>query len=63
VSGSDWFSIHVKDVTTGKDLPDKLEKAKFSSIEWTKDGKGFFYGCYPETLQVKSSNIDEKKHC
>ena len=48
-SGSDWFTIHIKDVATGQDMPEKLEKAKFSSIEWTKDGKGFFYGCYPET--------------
>ena len=48
-SGSDWFTIHIKDVTTGQDMPEKLEKVKLSSIEWTKDGKGFFYGCYPET--------------
>lgn len=48
-SGSDWFTIHIRDVKTGQDLPDKLEKAKFSGIEWTKDNKGFFYGCYPET--------------
>ena len=35
-------------IPIGKDLPDKLVKAKFSGIEWTQDGKGFFYGCYPE---------------
>jgi len=48
-SGSDWFTINIKEVSTGIDLPERLEKAKFSSIEWTKDGKGFFYGCYPDT--------------
>ena len=42
-SGSDWFTIHIKDVATGQDMPEKLEKAKFSSIEWTKDGKGDFF--------------------
>ena len=45
-SGSDWFTIHIKDVTTGQDMPEKLEKAKFSSIEWTKDGKGYFFFSY-----------------
>ena len=29
-------------IPIGKDLPDKLVKAKFSGIEWTQDGKGFF---------------------
>ena len=45
-SGSDWFTIHIKDVATGQDMPEKLEKAKFSSIEWTKDGKGDFFLIY-----------------
>lgn len=43
-SGSDWIKIHVKDTETGKDLPDVVEKVKFSSASWTKDNKGFFYG-------------------
>lgn len=63
-SGSDWFTIHIKDVETGQDLPDKLEKAKFSSIEWTKDSKGFFYGCYPETddsTGTKSTELGNQK--
>ena len=58
-SGSDWFTIHVKDVATGKDLPDKLVKAKFSGIEWTQDGKGFFYGCYPEADDATGTKATE----
>ncbi|KAM7536755.1 hypothetical protein Aperf_G00000081049 [Anoplocephala perfoliata] len=47
-AGSDWVKIQVKKVSTGEVLEDKLERVKFTSIRWTVDGKGFFYGCYPD---------------
>ncbi len=46
--GSDWRTVHVRDVATGKDLPDAIRWVKFSGISWTEDGKGFFYSRYPE---------------
>ena len=42
--GSDWRTAYIRDANTGKDLPDKLEWLKFSSVTWTDDNKGFFYG-------------------
>ncbi|KAL5292418.1 PREP.2 family protein [Megaselia abdita] len=47
-SGSDWNTIKIRDVSTGKDFDEALEKVKFSLIDWTLDNKGFFYGRYPE---------------
>jgi prolyl oligopeptidase len=47
-SGSDWQEWHVRDVDTGKDLPDLIKWVKFSGASWTKDNKGFFYSRYDE---------------
>lgn len=47
-AGSDWQRWQVRDLTTGQDLPDRLEWVKFSSAKWTPDGRGFFYCRYAE---------------
>lgn len=46
--GSDWVTLHVRDLTTGKDLADVVKWVKFSRSSWTEDGQGFFYSRYPE---------------
>jgi prolyl oligopeptidase len=45
-AGSDWVKWHVREVATGKDLPDVVEWSKFSGAAWLKDGSGFFYAGY-----------------
>jgi len=45
-AGSDWVTWKVRDVATGKDLPDTLEWSKFSGAAWDKAGTGFYYGRY-----------------
>jgi prolyl oligopeptidase len=47
-AGSDWVQWKVKEVATGKDLPDHIRWSKFSGASWTKDGSGFFYSRYDE---------------
>lgn len=47
-SGSDWREWHVRDVATGKDLPDVVKWSKFVGAAWLQDGSGFFYGGYAE---------------
>ena len=44
--GTDWQTWQVRDLVSGKDLPDKVQWVKFSSAEWTPDGKGFLYSRY-----------------
>ncbi len=45
-AGSDWNTWRVRDIATGKDLPDELNWVKFSGASWTNDGEGFFYSRY-----------------
>jgi prolyl oligopeptidase len=47
-AGSDWNTWRVRDVDSGRDLPDTLRWIKFSRPAWKKDGTGFFYGRYDE---------------
>jgi prolyl oligopeptidase len=58
-SGSDWQEVHVRDVNTGRDLPDVLKWVKFSGLSWTHDDKGFFYSRYDEpTSGNKMTNVN-----
>ena len=61
-SGSDWMEWHVRDVDTGKDLPDLIKWVKFSGASWTKDGKGFFYSRYdePKDAALRDANYFQK---
>ncbi len=44
--GSDWVEIFVREIATGKPLPDHLKWVKFSSLSWAADGSGFYYSRY-----------------
>jgi prolyl oligopeptidase len=61
--GSDWEEWRVRDVTTGRDLPDRLAWVKFSNIAWTHDSRGFFYSRYDEPEageQLEQANYFQK---
>ena len=45
--GSDWEVLHVRDLSTGRELADTVRWVKYSGISWTKDGRGFFYTRFP----------------
>lgn len=60
-SGSDWIEIYVRDVESGKDLQDKIVKAKFTPIDWTHDNKGFFYAQFPSHRGI-ASGTDTVSH-
>ncbi len=62
-AGSDWQEWRVRDIESGKDLPDLVKWAKFSGASWTKDGKGFYYSRYDEPKEgeaLQAANFNHK---
>ena len=45
--GTDWRTLKVRNVATGKDLADEVKWVKFSNLSWAKDGSGFYYSRFP----------------
>jgi prolyl oligopeptidase len=41
--GTDWRTLHVLDVDTGKLLDETIAWVKFSDLSWDRTGEGFFY--------------------
>jgi prolyl oligopeptidase len=62
-AGSDWNEWLIRDLNTGKDLPERIKWTKFSGASWTKDGKGFFYTRFDapaEGQQFQALNKNQK---
>ena len=62
-SGSDWMTWHIRNVESGKDLPEKIEWSKFSNAAWLSDGSGFFYSRYDEPSEggeFENANYNQK---
>ncbi|MBN3874897.1 MULTISPECIES: hypothetical protein [unclassified Nostoc] len=60
--GTDWRTIRVLDVNTGKVLGDEVKWARFTTIAWIKDGSGFFYARFPEPKQGTASQANVENH-
>ncbi|HHQ47513.1 MAG TPA: S9 family peptidase, partial [Acidobacteria bacterium] len=61
--GSDWQEWHVRDVATGKDLPDHIRWSKFSGATWTADDAGFYYTRFAAPAAgeaLKQANYDQE---
>ena len=59
-SGSEESVLHVRDVVTGKDLTDRIDRTRHASVAWLPDGKSFYYSRYPEAGTVPAG--EEKYH-
>ena len=62
-AGSDWAEWRVRDVATGKDLPDLIQWTKGSVVSWAEDDRGFYYSRFPQPPPEKLLTVaalDEK---
>ena len=62
-SGSDWVEWKVREISSGRDLPDHLKWSKFSGASWAKNSKGFYYGRFPTPKngeEMMAQNIHKK---
>jgi prolyl oligopeptidase len=50
--GSEDTTLYVRDVASGKDLPDRITRTKFSGIVWSPDSSGFLYERMPDPDSV-----------
>ena len=46
--GTDWRTLRVLDVASGKPLSDEIKWAKFTNIAWSRDGAGIFYSRFAQ---------------
>ncbi|HEY0112754.1 MAG TPA: prolyl oligopeptidase family serine peptidase [Allosphingosinicella sp.] len=60
--GTDWRIVRVLDVDSGKTLPDEVKWVKFSSLDWAKDGSGFFYSRFPEPKAEQQFQSGSENH-
>lgn len=47
-NGSDWQEWRVRELETGKDLPEVLLWSKHGGADWKEDGSGFYYTRYEQ---------------
>ncbi|MDB5681816.1 MAG: prolyl endopeptidase [Sphingomonas bacterium] len=60
--GTDWRTVKVLDIDSGKVLDDNVEWVKFSGLAWAKDGSGFYYSRFPappEGKKFQSTNENQ----
>ncbi|MDQ6886854.1 MAG: prolyl oligopeptidase family serine peptidase [Gemmatimonadota bacterium] len=61
--GSDWRTLVVRELDSGRQLSDTIRWLKGGGASWTKDGNGFFYSRFPEPeagKQLQNAIRDEK---
>jgi prolyl oligopeptidase len=50
--GSDWKTVHIRDIETGEDLPEVLHGCKWANVAWSPEGGGFYYTRLPDSTTV-----------
>jgi prolyl oligopeptidase len=60
--GTDWRTVRLLEVDSGRTLTDELRWVKFSALEWAADGSGFYYSRFPAPAagaEFQSLNLNQ----
>ncbi len=61
-NGSELSTLHVRDVATGKDRPDAIERTRACSLVWLPNNNGFYYTRYPAAGSVPKDEETYSRH-
>src|SRR3989441_141 len=60
--GSEDGTVHVYDVATGRELPDRVPRVNYPTagggVAWTADGSGFYYTRYPHEGERPTEDLN-----
>jgi prolyl oligopeptidase len=62
VSGSDWTDWHVRDLSSGRDLPDVIRFTKYYAPVFSHDDQGLYYSAFPAPpagAELTAQDIDD----
>jgi prolyl oligopeptidase len=62
ISGSDWTDWHIRNLVTGKDLPDQIRFTKYYKPIFSKDDRGLYYSAFPAppaATELSAPDIDD----
>jgi len=54
--GTDWDHWRVREVESGRDLPDLIGDTKFTGVSWLPDASAFYYSRYPKGADGKGDD-------
>jgi prolyl oligopeptidase len=54
--GTDWDTWHVREVESGRDLPELIGDTKFTGVSWLPDASAFYYSRYPKGADGKGDD-------
>jgi prolyl oligopeptidase len=59
-NGNEQSTLHVREVDSGKDRPDLIERTRACSLTWLPDGTGFYYTRYPAGAARGEENYNRR---
>lgn len=54
--GNEWSTLHIYDLATQTTLADRIPRARYSSIAFAPESKGFYYTRYPQPGEVPTGD-------